>query len=191
MKWFRRLVASHLTNRLAAATTEPQRNAIIKSCTARCTYFGEVELITLWKTMYFYWTNKTSYIAVEELFVALESSIETSVEALMSFCKMIIEMPHRSNHLLPAFSRFILASRLNLSPSKAMVLRDALVAVRDCKSRAPEREIFHFVDYVQLCSSRRHDSPDVINEVLGICFDLIRQGSKICGNGRNAGYIGT
>ena len=148
MKWFRRLVASHLTNRLAAATTEPQRNAIIKSCAARCTYFGEAELITLWKQMYFYWANRTSYIAVEELFMALESSIETSVEALMSFCKMIIDMPHRSKHLLPAFARFILASRLELSPSKAMILRDALVALRECNSMVPGKELFHFVDYV-------------------------------------------
>ena len=175
MKWFRRLVASHLTNRLAAATTEPQRNAIIKSCAARCTYFGEAELLTLWKQMYFYWANKTSYIAVEELFMALESSIETSVEALMSFCKMIMDMPHRSTHLLPAFVRFILASRLELSPSKAIILRDTLIALKDYNP-IQRLQILNFVDYVQLCSSKtwcRHDSADVINEILGICFDLI------------------
>lgn len=93
-------------------------------------WFGEAELVALWKTMYFYWVNKTSYGAVERLFNALESSTTTSTEALMSLCRLIIDMPHKSDHLLPAFARFLSATRLDLNPRCALVLRNTLVTIR-------------------------------------------------------------
>lgn len=182
MNWLKRSVASYLTNRLVAATDEPERSSIIESCAARCSCFGEEELVTLWKAMYFYWANKTAAGSVEVLFMALQSLSETSESALMSFCKLILDNPSSSDHLLPAFSRFLLTTRFaRLSPSRANTLRDALVALKTQRLTRGAIYIFQFVDLAHLCMNMRHDSPDAIYEALDMCLDLTTPDNGDCG----------